>query len=59
MKLLVACLAFSCSKLGEYKVPVYGWLGGPGNLADQELKNQIEPPQLTAVAISEIPDSIP
>lgn len=33
-------LLFSCNKPQEYKVPVYGWLGGPGESTDQELQDQ-------------------
>ncbi len=40
LTLLLIVLLFSCSKPQEYKVPVYGWLGGPGESTDQELKDQ-------------------
>jgi len=38
--LLLVLLIFSCNKLQEYKVPVYGWLSGPRDLTDQELKDK-------------------
>ncbi len=40
LTLLSFILLFSCSKGQEYKIPVYGWLGGPGESTDEELKDQ-------------------
>ena len=38
--ILSAILLFSCNQAQEYKIPVYGWLAGPGKSTDQELKDQ-------------------
>lgn len=38
--ILFLSLAFACGGPGEYKVRVYGWLGGPGDLTDLELMDQ-------------------
>lgn len=40
LTILSVILFLSCSKPQEYKIPVYGWLGGPGKATDQELKDQ-------------------
>lgn len=40
ISLLLIVVLFSYSNAQEYKVPVYGWLGGPGKSTDQELKDQ-------------------
>ncbi|MCG8306848.1 MAG: hypothetical protein MI975_05600 [Cytophagales bacterium] len=44
LTLLSLVFLISCSveqkKLRNYKVPVYGWLGGPGQKTDQELEEQ-------------------
>ncbi len=39
---LSAIIIISCTKPQEYKIPVYGWMGGPGKLTDLELKNQFD-----------------
>ncbi|MDH5398076.1 MAG: hypothetical protein OEX02_08020 [Cyclobacteriaceae bacterium] len=38
--LIIAMILFSCNNKEEYKIPVYGWLGGPGELSDQEIREE-------------------
>jgi len=41
--ILIASLSFSCSqpkKTEDHKIPVYGWLSGPKQMSDQEIRNQ-------------------
>ena len=38
--LLISSILFSCSQHKEYKIPVYGWLSGPGQKSDQEIRNE-------------------
>ncbi len=37
---LIIIFIFSCQAPQPYKIPVYGWLSGPGKMTDQELKDQ-------------------
>jgi len=37
--LFTIVLLFSCSQSPEHKIPVYGWLNGPGMATDKELSN--------------------
>ena len=44
-KLLIifaAVLMFSCSSQPDTKIPVYGWVGGPGDATDKELQEQFD-----------------
>ena len=42
LALLPIVLILSCTpsekKTEDYKIPVYGWLGGPGDKSDEEIK---------------------
>jgi hypothetical protein len=38
--LLISATIAACSMPPEDKIPVYGWLGGPGELTDQQLRDQ-------------------
>lgn len=35
---LLLLFFFSCDTSEKYKIPVYAWLGGPGEMTDQEIK---------------------
>lgn len=37
-----AVLMFSCSSQPDNKIPVYGWIGGPGDATDKELQEQFD-----------------
>lgn len=42
LKLLILLLILSCNTPETYKIPVYAWLGGPGEATDEELKVQFD-----------------
>lgn len=37
---LAFVLLFSCTPEDQYKIPVYAWMGGPGEATDEEIKEQ-------------------
>ena len=38
--LLALLFLFSCNTSDKYKIPVYGWMGGPGEATDQEIREE-------------------